>query len=318
MKRIDWQKWSTLATVALTLIALGIVFDVLHKFTWVKIEASLAAIHPWQFAGAALCTATSYFILTGFDCIGIAYAGGQVPYRRIALASFLSLSIGHTVGLAPLSSGTIRYRYYTESGLDLTQIGMVILISAVTVALGESSLAGLALLTQPTLTGKLLHLAADPARLLGIACFAIPVSYMVATFTIHRELTIRGRSFRLPSPRIAAAQIALGLTNYIFVSGALYFMLLSVSTVDFQDVAAAYVLGNVASLISHVPGGIGVLEAVIVAVLPGAALIGPLIAFRLTYYLIPLAIGCLLFGGSELARRVRAPKTQLTPQPAKR
>ena len=311
MKRIDWRRWSTIATCLLALVALGIVAHVLRQFTWAQLVASLARIRPWQFGGAALCTAASYLTLTGFDWLGVAYAGGRVPYRRVALASFLSLSIGHTVGFAPLSSGAIRFRYYAESGLDLGQIGLVVALSAITVTLGEASLGGLALVTQPTLTAKLLHLPAAMTLAVGAACLALPVAYLILASTLRHEFRIRTWSFRLPPPAIAAAQIGLGLLNYILVAGALYFVLSAAASIDYQCVATAYVLGNLAALVTHVPGGLGVLETVIVTLLPGINLIGPLIAFRIIYYLVPLALGCLLLAVTELKQRLRPPKDQL-------
>ncbi|HLZ67574.1 MAG TPA: lysylphosphatidylglycerol synthase domain-containing protein [Aliidongia sp.] len=313
MTRTRWQRLSSLITLALALVAIGIVVHVLNQFTWAQIEASLARIRPWQFAGAVLCTAASYATLTGFDWLGVAYAGGRVPYRRVALACFLSLSIGHTVGFAPLSSGAIRYRYYTEAGLDLRQIGLVVLLSAVTVTLGEVSLGGLAMVIQPVLTAKLLHLPPAMTGSIGAACLVLPVAYGILAVTLRRPFTIHKWSFRLPTPGIAVAQIGLGLLNYILVAGALYFVLSAVAPIDFQSVAAAFVLGNLAALITHVPGGLGVLEAVIATLLPGIDLIGPLIAFRIIYYLIPLAIGCLVLAATELKLRVRPTKAKLTP-----
>jgi glycosyltransferase 2 family protein len=70
--------------------------------------------------------------------------------------------------------------------------------------------------------------------------------------------------------------------------------------VSYLEVAAVYVLANVTSLISHVPGGLGVIEAVVLYLLPGANVIGALIAFRAVYFLLPLTIGAPLFGITEL------------------
>lgn len=311
--RVDWRRWSARVTPLLALVALAIVAHVLRQFTWAQIAASLARLGPAQIVGASLSTVASYATLTGFDWLGVAYAGGKVPYRRVALASFLSLSIGHTVGFAPLSSGAIRYRFYAEVGLDAPRVGLVILLSAVTVALGEAALAGLALLTRPDLTAKLLRLDPTTAIAVGAACLALPTAYWILSATVRRPFKIRGRSFRLPSPRIAAMQIALGLLNYVFVAGALYFVLRAVAPIDYQSVATAYVLGNLAALVTHVPGGLGVLEAVIVTLLPGVPLIGPLIVFRIVYFLIPLAIGCATLAVIELRQRIRPTGAKLRP-----
>jgi uncharacterized membrane protein YbhN (UPF0104 family) len=60
------------------------------------------------------------------------------------------------------------------------------------------------------------------------------------------------------------------------------------------------VIANVTSLISHVPGGLGVIEAVVRYLLPGTNVIGALIAFRAVYFLLPLMLGGLLFALTEL------------------
>jgi phosphatidylglycerol lysyltransferase len=71
--------------------------------------------------------------------------------------------------------------------------------------------------------------------------------------------------------------------------------------VTFLGVYAAAVI---AGIISHVPGGVGVFEAVILLTLPGVptdALLGSLLAYRAVYYLVPLVFGTLLFGSKEVS-----------------
>ena len=77
--------------------------------------------------GAAF-TAGSFLCLTGSDTLAVRYTGRDLPYRKIALASFTSLSIGHTVGLAALSSGAVRYRFYTGWGLSPGDVGRIVAV----------------------------------------------------------------------------------------------------------------------------------------------------------------------------------------------
>jgi hypothetical protein len=51
---------------------------------------------------------------------------------------------------------------------------------------------------------------------------------------------------------------------------------------------------------------LGVIEAIVLSLYPGANVIGALIAFRAVYYLIPFAMGLLVLGAVELRRRRRA------------
>jgi uncharacterized membrane protein YbhN (UPF0104 family) len=86
----------------------------------------------------------------------------------------------------------------------------------------------------------------------------------------------------------------------------LYQLLPPASDIGYFVVATVYVLANVASIFSHVPGGLGVLEAVVIHLMPQAAVIGALVVFRVIYFLVPFAIGAALFAAYELAQRRRA------------
>jgi uncharacterized membrane protein YbhN (UPF0104 family) len=241
----------------------------------------------------------SYATLTGFDWLGARYAGSKLSYRRIALASFLSLAIGHTVGFAPFSSGAIRYRFYSRWGLSNEQIGMIILFSVVTVTLGEATLSAIVLLTHGMAAQKILRVGPGFVEIIGGVASMIVIGYFASACFLRRAVTIFGRRFAFPSPRLALTQIGIGLLNYVFVAGALHF-LLSTAPMDFFTTTAAYILGSLAALLSHVPGGIGVLEGTIVLLLPNIDAIGPLIAFRCLYFLMPLGIGLVTLAIVEL------------------
>jgi glycosyltransferase 2 family protein len=95
--------------------------------------------------------AASYLCLTGFDALAVRYAGRSLPYRQVALTSFVSLSIGHNVGGAAFSSGALRYRFYSGFGLSALDVGKIIVFCGLTVTLGLVTLAGIALLLGPEL-----------------------------------------------------------------------------------------------------------------------------------------------------------------------
>jgi phosphatidylglycerol lysyltransferase len=83
--------------------------------------------------------------------------------------------------------------------------------------------------------------------------------------------------------------------------------------VPFISFLGVYAAAVIAGIISHVPGGVGVFEAVVLLTVPDVpaeAMLGSLLAYRAIYYLAPLILGTLLFGGKELAaqgaRLVRA------------
>src|SRR5690606_41724763 len=68
--------------------------------------------------------------------------------------------------------------------------------------------------------------------------------------------------------------------------------------VSYTLVLAALLLSSIAGAIVHMPGGVGVLEAVFVAMLahevPKSQVLGTLLAYRALYYLGPLVIAMLM------------------------
>jgi uncharacterized membrane protein YbhN (UPF0104 family) len=78
-------------------------------------------------------------------------------------------------------------------------------------------------------------------------------------------------------------------------------------------VLAVLLVGAVAGVITHVPAGLGVLEAVFVALLsdqmPQARLLGALLAYRAIYYLVPLALATLAYVLTEV-RAKRRPRPE--------
>jgi uncharacterized membrane protein YbhN (UPF0104 family) len=84
----------------------------------------------------------------------------------------------------------------------------------------------------------------------------------------------------------------MGAGNWLIMSGILFILLQH--RIEFSAVVAVLLLAAVAGVITHIPAGLGVLEAVFVALLshlmPQAELLAALVAYRVIYYLAPLGI----------------------------
>ncbi len=122
---------------------------------------------------------------------------------------------------------------------------------------------------------------------------------------MRKPLHVRNWSFAFPPLPLAIGQLIVGPLNFACVAACLHQSIQAFAQVDYPAVATAYVLANAASLISHVPGGLGVIESVIVYLVPGANLIAALIVFRAAYFFIPLVFGVITFGLTELYWRTR-------------
>jgi uncharacterized membrane protein YbhN (UPF0104 family) len=288
---------------AALLLACWLVWLAVRQYSLDEIVQAIRDIPRERLGAAALLCAASYVVLTGFDWLGARYAGVRLPYRRVALASFTSLSLGHSIGLAPLGSGAIRARYYAGWGLDAEAIAKIILFCTVTVTLGQIGFAGIALMMAPGPAARWLRIDDEVVRLIGAACILANLVYVVLAARLREPLRIRSWSFEFPRWRLALMQVLLGTVNFALLAGALYELLAAGSRTTFGDVATAFVLANCAALISHVPGGLGVIEWVILSLFPEANAFAAVLIYRTLYYLIPLGIGGIIFGATAFRRR---------------
>jgi uncharacterized membrane protein YbhN (UPF0104 family) len=293
------RRLSGLIPLVMLPLGLWLGYRAFSRYSLSEITASPAAIPFDHLALAVAFAAASYLCLTGFDALAVRYTGKSLAYRRIALTSFVSLSIGHNIGVAALSSGTLRYRFYSSAGLSAVEVGKIILFCAVTVGLGLLSLGGLSLLLWPEIAVAEIGLSSGETNGLAVLCLAVVAGYLLLAWRLRRPLCIFGHDFGLPTVGLACAQVAVGTANFAFVAAALYQLLAHSAT--YFEVVAAYVAGNVAGLLSHVPGGLGVFEFVIASLVANGDVIGALIVFRIIYFWVPLGLGSALLGAVEFA-----------------
>jgi len=295
--------WKPLIAVVAIGLAAFLLYRTLSRYSVDQLIEAVAAIPVARLAAAAGFAAASYTCLSGFDYLALRYVGRPLPYYKAAWASFTSLSLGHNIGLAFLSSGAVRYRFYTRWGLSAEQVAKVIVFCGTTVGLGLMVLGGAALLLRFSLAVEITGLSKSIVIMLGIACLALPTLYLVLAAFVHRPLRIWRWSLEIPSLRLAIGQVIIGSVNFACVAACLHQALAAVTEVAYVGVASVYVIANTTALISHVPGGLGVIESVVMYLLPGQDLIGPLLVFRFVYFLMPLCIGILVLLVTELVFR---------------
>src|SRR5688572_27784844 len=87
------SRWLTtgLAAVVIT-IAVALLYRTLSGYSRDEIIDSLSIIPSSRIGLAGLFAAASYLCLTCFDWLALRYVGADLPYRRVALTSFCSLS----------------------------------------------------------------------------------------------------------------------------------------------------------------------------------------------------------------------------------
>ncbi len=283
-------------------VAAWLIYRALSRYTFGEILDAVLQIPLGRLLAGIGFVCLSYFCLTLFDALAVRYVGQRLAYRRVAITSFTSLAIGHNVGVAALSSGAVRYRFYSRWGFSGEEVAKIILFCGVTVGLGLATVAGLSCLVMPESAARIIGLSRTGALLLGIACIAGSLGYVILAGALRGSVRIFRWTFEMPSLPLAAGQVVVGTANFLCVSACLHQLVLAFGTPAFLETATAYVGANVTALISHVPGGIGVLETTIAFLLGQTANIGALVAFRAIYFFLPLPLGLISFSIAEFLR----------------
>ncbi len=302
------NRLTLLASLLVFLAAAYVLYRNLAHLRLVDVLEHLLSL-PWpRVAAALLFSAASYLVLTAYDYLALRYVGRSLPFHQVAFASFVAFAISQNVGAALISGGSVRYRIYSGLGLGALEIGEIVVFCAVTFALGVTTVGGLMLSLDPGDVALVLALPASSVRVGGAALLAVGLVYLAAPLVWRRPFVLGRYRLRLPSFASALAQIAVASVD-LALSGAVAYLLLPVDAeVTYRTFLGAYVLAAAASILSHVPGGIGVFELVIVVMLPDvpkAASMAALVGFRCLYFLLPLALALLSLSLYEIARQKR-------------
>jgi uncharacterized membrane protein YbhN (UPF0104 family) len=287
-----------------------LLYHTFRDFTLSEIIESFRAIPTVNLLMALLFAFGSYLCLSGFDWAGVRYVKNDLAYPKIGLASFIALSIGQSVGLSGLSSGALRYRYYAHWGMSTEDVAKIVLLSGVTVGIGMAMLSGIVMVLNPKDAASVLGLSEAVIIAIGFACLAATAGYLALAAFVRTPLKIRSWTFEMPTLTIAIAQVVIGTINFALVSACLREVMAASADVSYLKAATAFVLANLAILITHAPGGLGVLEATVRHVMGDQASIGSLVAFRVIYFFIPFFIGLPLALIVEAIFRARKARRQ--------
>jgi phosphatidylglycerol lysyltransferase len=291
--------------LALFLAALEVLRIELRTVTWPEITADVLQTPLSQLVLALALTAANYAALTGYDLLAFAYIGKTLRPARIAGASFLAYAISNNIGFAMISGASVRYRFYTRWGVTAEELSRIVVSYSVTFWLGLLGLGGLSLAISPLPAARELpaHQLLAP---IGWLLMLVPPVYVLLTVVRRQPLRLRGFELPVPSPSIAARQVLLSAAEWA-IAGAVLFVLLPPSPLTFLQFLGTFLVAILIGMASHVPGGLGVFEGLMVLLLkpylPSGQLLPALVVYRAVYYLLPLSIAAVALVADEVRMR---------------
>lgn len=309
-----YRQWIVVAFILLV-FTLGLLAcrHLLRELDPNALRSAIAAVPGTSLLLALGATAVGYLAYVGYEWSGCRFAGVHLPLRRMALGSFCASGVGNAVGLSMLTGGTVRFRLYGRDNLGAGDIARITLFASLALGSALPLLAALAALSAPGAASIALGL---PERLVVFIALGVLLAGAALIFWISRQRTpeppvpgcidirLGNRSVRLPGLRLSALQLLITLADVCAAACVLYVLL-----PDAPPLGAfllVYMLALAAGVLSHVPGGVGVFEAVLLAAFAGqlgaAPLAAALLLYRLIYVGLPLVLACLLLLANEAQR----------------
>ncbi len=281
-------------------VAVAIVFyQTLSQMDWQKVRLSLAQF-SWPIVFPVICLVIlDYLILSGYDYLGIRFfCIPGLSYFKILPSAFCSYAFNFNLG-AWIGGLGFRFRIYSGWGVESASIPKIVIFSTLTNWLGHAFLSGIVFCLKPHAIEKLLGLSSGAAFAIGVAQLTLVFIYFTLCF-FQKKITLRKVTYPLPKASWAFLQLALSSAQWSLVGGIIYLLLQHLGhNVEFGQILFTSLIASVAGVITHIPGGLGVLETVFLKVelgLPASDMLAALICYRVVYYFIPLllAIPCYL------------------------
>ena len=214
------------------------------------------------------------------------------------------MSYAFSYNLGPLGGSAIRTRLYAAWGLSPMEIAHVLSYNLLSFWLGFLTIAGISFIVQPV--NLPIGHSIFSSRYIGIVFLCLIAAYFWMTARKKHSINIAGYNLSLPSHRASIIQVLFAGLDWLCAVSVLYALLKTGVPVSFTHFLTIYLFAQVAGLVSHVPGGIGVFEFVLWTLIPGGgspALIATLLVYRGVYFFIPLITGIVAFAAHELWHR---------------
>jgi uncharacterized membrane protein YbhN (UPF0104 family) len=276
-----------------------------RSVSWRDVGRAIAGYDLATLSVAAALAALSYLLYAGYDVLARRYTGHRLPTRRVLAIAAVSYAFNLNLG-ALVGGAGFRYRLYSRYGLDAVTITRILAFCVSTNWLGYMALAGAAFATRSVAVPPGWHVGALMLQAIGIALLVVVAAYLAACARWRdRDWSLRGHRVELPSVRLAVAQIALAAANWTLIATIVFVLL-------HREVALGAVLGvmllaAIGGAVTHVPGGLGVVELVVLTMLdqrlPRHELVAALVVYRAIYYVLPLALAGVAYGRLEASAR---------------
>ena len=290
MKRVQDVAWPIIGAGAVV-ISSWFLFKDLRGLSLASLRDAIASISlgRWLLAiGSTLC---AYAALAWYDRIALLHLGRRISWRFVSVTSFTTYALSHNIGASVFSGAVVRYRAYSTKGLSVAEVGVLVAFCSFTFALGVVTLGGFVLLFHPELVRRYAGAPLWLGQAAAVVLLGASSLYIIGALLHFRPLKLGAFELVYPRPPVAARQMLAGPLELLGAAGIVFFALPDAANPGFAVVLGVFLASFSLALVSHAPGGLGVLEIAFLRAMPDAPqanVVAALLVFRLLYLILPL------------------------------
>lgn len=311
MNTPSWRKWvKPVLTLFFLLLVPALLYMMARNLDWNEVKQSLQAYSTGTLLLGLVLALCSYGVFSAYDLLARSYTGHKLPARQVLPVAFVcyAFNLNFTTWVGGVA---LRYRLYKRLGLDTATVTKIITLGIITNWVGYMVLAGAVFAFRLVKLPENWVLGVTGLQLIGVLLLLLAAGYVYACgFAKRRTWTWREHEVTLPSLRLALIQVGLGATNWALMAALIFWLL--PPALFYPSILGILLISCMAGVIAHIPAGLGVLEAVFLALLHGqlgqGTLVAALLGYRTLYFLIPLLLAVITY--LVLEKRAKAMRQQ--------
>ena len=293
-----WMRWGKRALTLFFLLAVpALLYILARNLDWGEVRQALSDYSAQTLLVGALIACASYLVFACYDLLGRHYSRHHLPARQVLPVAMVcyAFNLNFTTWIGGVA---MRYRLYMRLGLSASTVTRILSLSLLTNWTGYMALAGVIFALRLVQLPDNWGLGVTGLQLVGFALLGLVSAYIgICAFSRQRVWHLRERSITLPSLRMAVLQLCLGAANWSLMAALIFWLL--PEGASYTSVLGVLLISCMAAVVAHIPAGLGVLEAVFLALLQHqysqASLIAALLAYRVLYYLLPLMLASVTY-----------------------
>ena len=274
--------------------AFGLLYHEIKTLRVADIARSFRSLPATALLSALAFTVANYIVLIGYDLVAVRLVKKRLTLRQIATASLLSYAFSNSLGTA-LGGTPIRARLYSSWGFNPQEIIRLVFFIGLAFWIGLFCLSGMLFVVFPFEIPSRFNLPLSNSFPIGVVSLIIAVAYFAFCAIRSTPIHIFGINFQPPALQSSLAQALIASIDFLLAAATLYCLLPPDTSIGFFTFVSIFLLSILIALVSHVPGGLGVMELFLITMLPNPShqLVASLVMFRVIYYLLPLGVAVL-------------------------